>query len=116
MHGKITHFLRRLPFLFKALFLTISVGVLVGMVTDYYVDQRVSDVFQNHLRRMLVLQSQENRLRFDHYLKNFYHVPKLTVKHGPFLDYLRERRWGGQNSKDISFKTRLPPWQLSVPN
>ena len=93
--------LRRLPFIFKMLFLTISVGVLVGVVTDYYVGQMVSNVFQKHLRKMLVQESQENRLRFDHYLKDFYHVAKLTVEHRPFRAYLGEKQWLVENSSDV---------------
>ncbi len=113
MFEKIRQLLRRLPFLFKTLSLTITVGFMVGMVTDFYVDQKVRDVFQHHLQKMLVVQSQENRLRFDHYLKNFHHVAKLTVEHKPFLEYLNEKSWGAQNNKGVSFNSRLPSWLLS---
>ncbi|MEN8136477.1 MAG: ATP-binding protein [Thermodesulfobacteriota bacterium] len=113
MFEKIKQLLRRLPLLFKILFLTISVSVLVGLLTDYHVDQMVSNVFQEHLRKMLVRESQENRLRFDHYLKDFFHVAKLTAEHRPFLAYLEKKQGSGRNSGNVSFKTRLPPWLLT---
>ena len=71
--------LRRLPFLFKALFLTVSSAIIVGMAADYYVNRMISSVFEKHLHNMLLLQSQENRLRFDHYIENFYHRWKDTL-------------------------------------
>ena len=99
--------LRRLPFVVKVVLLTVISGTVVGIVSDRVADMVVNDIFEKHLQNMLEEQSQEDRLRFDHYLKDFHQVSRLTAEHRPFLEYVKKSNWPQQTkSYTIEYKTR----------
>ena len=101
-------FLRRQPFVVKVILLIALSGIPVGVITDHLADQMVSNMFKNHLANMLEWQSQEDRLRFDHYLKDFRQVARLTAEHRPFLDYVKNSKWLTTVDSDKIFRGKRP--------
>ena len=113
MPEMIKPFLRRLPFVYKVLFMTVFAGILVSYITDSYNHSMVEKMFRLHLQNMLDTQSQEDRLRFDHYLKDFHQVARLTAEHRPFLEYVKKSNWSTTPDELQMFKGRLPGWLLN---
>ncbi len=104
---------RRLPLTVKMVSVTVAVGLVVGAVTDRYIDRVVGNLFESHLQNLLDKQSQEDRLRFDHYMKSFRQVVRLTVSQKRFHDYLAGENWFRKVGGEVHSRKKVPPWFLT---
>jgi len=106
--------LYRLPLTFKMIFLTMAAGLGVAAWTEHHAQEAVEKLFQSHLGRELQQRSQEDRLRFDHHVRNFHQVARLAAVHQPFLTFLDQRDWfTGTRQGEIEIIDGLPPWLLN---
>ena len=104
---------RRLPLTLKMVSVTIAVGLAVGFGTDQYIHKTVGNLFEAHLQNLLDKQSQEDRLRFEHYMGNFRQVAQLTMSQKRFHDYLAGKDWFRDEGVEVHFQKKVPPWFLS---
>ncbi len=63
---------RLTPLSVKMISLSLFVAIIIGTATHFYIEKFVGDIFGAHLDELLKQQSQEDRLRFDRYMKIFH--------------------------------------------
>ncbi len=104
--------LRKLPLTLKMVGLTILVGFMVWIISDYHETRSVRKLVNDHLYEMLQQQALEDRIRFDNYLGAFRQVAKLTVSQSSFIEYLEENKWFREESISVENHNALPEWSL----
>jgi len=102
--------LRRIPITGQGLAITLIVGVLAWAVLDYFQSRELNRIFLGQLEERLDREAQEDRIRFDAYVKAHHESVKLLVYQTGFVEYIGEkgREWGGPER--IVFHRELPAW------
>jgi len=102
------HFLQRIPLTVKMVFLTVMVGLLAGGVLDYFQGGIVRGIFMKQLEERLSLEAQEDRIRFDNYVKAHHQAVRLLTSQKRLVDYLNSKEWA--NRSVVRFYKQPPPW------
>jgi len=105
---------RRLSLTLKMLILTASVGLVVWAGTDYYQTRSLSKLFNKKLTARFGQQAEQQRIRFDQFVKRHHQSVKLFISSSGLLNHLSNPDWGHQRTPKI-YNTP-PPWlpKLSV--
>ncbi len=101
-------FLRKIPLTIKMVLLTVFVGVTVAFVLNYFQSRTVKNIFQNQLKERLSLESQEDRIRFDNYIKAHHQSVKLLISQRQLQDFFNQSGW--LHKKEIIFHRKPPKW------
>jgi len=102
--------LKTLPLTLKMLVLTALVGVTVWTGLDYLQTRELRKIFQDQLAERLSHQAQEDRIRFDRYVKSHHKTVKLLVEQRHLIDYLAASGWFDRGSEPIVYHRRPPRW------
>jgi len=87
-------------------FITIIIGFLAGGVLDYFQTRTVRNIFMKQLEERFSIQAQEDRIRFDNYVKGHHQAVKLLISQKRLVDYINSEEW--TNHSKVRFH-RLPP-------
>lgn len=101
-------FLWRLPVTAKGLLVTIIVGIVAWAVIDYFQSRELKRIFVSQLEERLDREAQEDRIRFDAYVKAHHESVRLLVSQKGFTDYIaKSLDWKGAG---VVFHKELPEW------
>ena len=101
-------FLRRIPLTVKMVFLTVIVGVCAGGMLDYFQGRTVRNIFMVQLKERFSIEAQEDRIRFDNYVKAHHEAVKLLTSQKRLIDYIGSEEW--TNHTEVRFYRQPPPW------
>lgn len=101
-------FLHNIPLTVKMIALTVLVGLIAGVVLDYFQSRTVKNIFLSQLKERLHLESQEDRIRFDNYIKAHHQSVKLLVSQNQLTEYLASSNW--RENTETTFHKRPPKW------
>ena len=101
-------FLQRIPLTVKMVLVTLIVGFCAWGVLDYFQTRTVRGIFLAQLEERLNLEAQEDRIRFDNYVKAHHQAVKLLASQKRLVDYLASEEWTG--GTEMRFHVRPPPW------
>lgn len=101
-------FLQRIPLTVKMVFLTVMVGLFAGGVLDYFQTRTVKSIFMAQLEERLNLEAQEDRIRFDNYVKAHHQAVKLLTSQKRLMDYINSGEWAGRS--EVRFHHQPPSW------
>jgi signal transduction histidine kinase len=95
----------------KGLLFTVVVGTIAWGTLDYFQSRALKSLFLGQLEERLDREAQEDRIRFDSYVKAHHESVKLLVGQKGFVDYVseKERGWKGM-PEGVVFHRDLPPW------
>jgi signal transduction histidine kinase len=98
----------------KALFLTVTVGVVFWVVSNHFQTKSQKKIFNDYLLVELHKRAQSNWGAFDGQMRIQMHAGKLLVERVGFSEYIKKmeaKNWAGD--KDVTVKTsilKLPEW------
>jgi signal transduction histidine kinase len=101
-------FLQRIPLTVKMVFLTVMVGLCAGGVLDYFQGRTVRNIFMEQLKERFSLEAQEDRIRFDNYVKAHHEAVKLLTSQKRLIDYIGSEEW--TKHSEVKFYRQPPPW------
>ncbi len=101
---------QRIPLTIKMVLLTIVVGLAVLTVMDYILTSKLEKIFYGELTEELSVQSIQDRLSFDDYVKTFQESVTLFVTQNNFSDYVAKVDWSEKGSGEIKYHRRPPAW------
>jgi diguanylate cyclase (GGDEF)-like protein len=106
--------IRKLSLTWKMLLLTAVVSLVIWAVTDSIQTRSLKTIFHQELSERFSLQAEEQRVRFDRYVKGHHQVVKLFANSNALQRYIRNPGWG--RHKQIKVHRSPPPWlpRLSV--
>jgi len=87
-------------------FITIIIGFMAGGVLDYFQTRTVRNIFMKQLEERFSIEAQEDRIRFDNYVKGYHQAVKLLSSQKRLVDYIDSKEW--TNHSKVRFH-RLPP-------
>jgi signal transduction histidine kinase len=104
-------FLERMTLTTKGLLFTVVVGIVAWAVLDYFQSRALESIFLGQLEERLDGEAQEDRIRFDSYVKAHHESVKLLVAQKGFLDYVEQknREWTAP-PEGVVFHRELPKW------
>ena len=100
--------MHRIPLTMKMVLLTFIVGISAWAVLDYFQTRTVKSIFLTQLKERLNLESQEDRIRFDNYIKAHHQSIKLIASQKKVIDYIGIQDW--TNTSEVTFHRRPPQW------
>ncbi|VAW77705.1 diguanylate cyclase/phosphodiesterase (GGDEF & EAL domains) with PAS/PAC sensor(s), partial [hydrothermal vent metagenome] len=100
--------LRRCSLTIKMLLLTVATGLLVWVVMDAYQSSALKDIFRTRLAERFSRQSEDQRIRFDRYIKGHHQAIRLFIRNYDLKSYLTVNDWS--SPPDIKVYRRPPPW------
>lgn len=100
--------MHRIPLTMKMVLLTFVVGISAWAVLDYFQTRTVKSIFLTQLKERLNLESQEDRIRFDNYIKAHHQSIKLIASQKKVIDYIGIQDW--TNTSEVRFHRRPPQW------
>lgn len=103
-----SRFLHRIPLTMKMVLLTFIVGISAWAALDYFQTRTVKNIFLTQLKERLNLESQEDRIRFDNYIKAHHQSIKLIASQKKVIDYIGIQDW--TNTSEVRFHRRPPQW------
>jgi len=89
-------------------FITVIIGFLAGGLLDYFQTRIVRNIFMEQLEERLSLEAQEDRIRFDNYVKDHHQAAKLLTSQKRLIDYLASEEW--TNHSEVRFHKLPPEW------
>jgi len=101
-------FLQRIPLTLKMVFLTVIVGFCTGGILDYFQSRTVKSIFLAQLEERFSLEAQEDRIRFDNYVKAHHQAVRLLTSQKKLIDYIGSEEW--LNRSEVRFHRQPPPW------
>lgn len=104
-------FLKRIPLTIQGLLFTVVVGTIAWAVLDYIQSRALESIFLSQLEERIDGEAQEDRIRFDSYIKAHHEAVKLLVAQKGFLDYIAQKdlSWA-RPPEGVVFHRELPPW------
>ena len=106
--------IRKLSLTWKMLLLTAAVSLVIWAVTDSIQTRSLKTIFHQELSEQFSLQAEEQRVRFDRYVKGHHQVVKLFADSNALQRYIRKPGW--DQRKRIKVHRSPPLWlpRLSV--
>jgi hypothetical protein len=103
--------LKRMSLTLKGLLFTVVVGTVAWAALDYVQSRALEHIFLGQLQERLDREAQEDRIRFDSYVKAHHESVKLLVAQEGFVDYVSQkgRGWTGK-PEGVLFHRDIPPW------
>ena len=101
-------FLQRITLTMKMVLLTVIVGISTWAVLDYFQTRTIKGIFMAQLKERLNREAQEDRIRFDNYIKTHHQSVKLIASQKQFIDYIINKPW--INTARIISYEQTPPW------
>jgi len=101
-------FLQRIPLTVKMVFLTIIVGFCAGGIIDYFQSRTVKNIFLGQLEERLSLEAQEDRIRFDNYVKAHHQAVKLLTSQKRLMKYISSEEV--RDRSEVRFHRQPPAW------
>jgi len=92
----------------KMVLLTVIVGISIWAALDYIQTRTIKNIFLAQLKERLNREAQEDRIRFDNYIKAHHQSVKLIASQKRFIDYIANKDWDN-TSGTISYE-QTPPW------
>jgi signal transduction histidine kinase/HAMP domain-containing protein len=92
----------------KMVLLTFVIGISAWAVLDYFQTRTVRGIFLTQLKERLNLEAQEDRIRFDNYIKAYHQSVKLLASQRRLIDYIGTQDWTG--TSQVVFHRRPPLW------
>jgi PAS domain S-box-containing protein len=108
--GKVCRFLQRFSLTVKITILTIMVGVVVWLSSDYIIGLSVKRVFEDHLVDMMNEEALDARNSFDGFIKSHSQAVRLITAQKRFLDYIDGSEWTNGNAFGVKHEMSLPRW------
>jgi len=103
-----SRFLQSIPLTVKMVFLTVLVGLCAGGVLDYFQGRTVRNIFMGQLKERFSLEAQEDRIRFDNYVKAHHEAVKLLTSQKRLIDYIDSQKW--TKHSEVKFYRQPPTW------
>lgn len=103
----ISNFFNRIPLTVKMVLLTVIVGISTWASLDYFQTRTIRGIFIGQLKERLNREAQEDRIRFDNYIKAHHQSVKLIASQKQFVDYIANKDW---SASDIVSHKGTPPW------
>ncbi|MDW7774443.1 MAG: ATP-binding protein [Desulfobulbaceae bacterium] len=100
--------LQKIPLTAKMIFITVIVGFFIWGVLDYFQTRNVKAIFLAQLEERLNQEAQEDRIRFDNYIKAHHQSAKLLTSQKRLIDYITSAEW--INRSEVHFHHQLPQW------
>ncbi len=100
--------LRHCSLTIKMLLLTAAAGLLVWAVMDTYQSSALETIFRAKLAERFGRQAEDQRIRFDRYIKGHHQAIKLFVSSQALKEHVTEDGWSTQQA--IKVYRRTPPW------
>ncbi len=104
--------LRRFSLTIKMLLLTAAAGLLVWAVMDAYQSPTLENIFRAKLNERFSRQAENQRIRFDRYIKGHHQAIKLFVNNLDLKFHVTSKAWITQQT--IHTYRRPPPWLPSL--
>ena len=101
-------FFQRITLTMKMVLLTVIVGISMWAVLDYFQTRTIRGIFLAQLKERLNREAQEDRIRFDNYIKAHHQSVKLIASQKQFVDYIVNKDWA--NAAGIISYEQTPPW------
>jgi signal transduction histidine kinase len=103
--------LERMSLTMQGLLFTVIVGTVAWAALDYFQSRALEGIFFGQLEDRLDREAQEDRIRFDSYVKAHHESVKLLIAQKGFMDYISKkgRGWTG-TPEGVVFYRDLPPW------
>lgn len=101
-------FLQRIPLTVKMVFVTVVVGFGAWAVLDYFQTRTVQAIFLSQLTQRLNQEAQEDRIRFDNYVKAHHQAARLLTSQKRLIDYIASDEW--RNRSQVRFHQQPPSW------
>lgn len=99
--------LRKLSLNLRMVLLTILIGIIVFVGTEFVVVRQIERSFTNQIEEALKQQSLDGRSRFDHFVKAHYQLAKIIVAQESFQKYAQSMlAEGGADAES----RRQPSW------
>ncbi|MEJ2696243.1 MAG: ATP-binding protein [Candidatus Sulfobium sp.] len=103
--------LERISLTMKGLLLTLIVGTAAWAALDYFQSRALEGIFLGQLEERLDREAQEDRIRFDSYVKAHHESVKLLVAQKGFMDYVERKCRGWKGAPEgVVFRRELPEW------
>lgn len=103
-------FMRKIPLTPKMLFLTACLGLIVWGIQDFFSTRHIKTISDEHLNEMLLVQAQEDRIRFDNYVEMYHRLLTMVVDQKSFADYILHKKWPAGSGADPQLYEEPPPW------
>ncbi len=100
--------LRRCSLTIKMLLLTAAAGLVVWAAMDAYQTTVLEDIFRTRLAERFSRQAEDQRIRFDRYIKGHHQAIKLFIRNHDLKRYLTVTEWSSQQT--LRVYRRPPPW------
>lgn len=101
---------RRIPLTIKMVILTVAAGLVVWIVLDQVLTDKLKNLFHAQLIEKLHNQAMEDRLSFDRYVNTFHESVKLFVTQKSFSDYIQSQSWSRGKTHLIIHDRHSPEW------
>jgi PAS domain S-box-containing protein len=101
-------FLYRISLTTKMVLLTVIVGIVAWSALDYFQTRTVKGIFLSQLKERLNREAQEDRIRFDNYIKAHHQSVRLMAAQKRLIDYVSGQGW--TDTSDVLFHKRPPGW------
>jgi signal transduction histidine kinase len=104
-------FLERMSLTMQGLLFTVVVGTVAWAALDYFQSRALESIFLGQLEDRLDREAQEDRIRFDSYVKAHHESVKLLVAQKGFIDYVAQNAHGWTGApQGVIFHRDLPQW------
>lgn len=90
----------------KMLVLTITIGVVIWVVSDYILTHSLQGIFNAKLAERFSREAEDQRIRFDRYVKGHHQAVKLFTNTHQLKEYIKKARWK-QSRKIIIHNTQV---------
>lgn len=101
-------YLRSIPITAQGIVITLFVSVLAWGLLDHFQSRALRGIFLSQIEQRIDSEAQEDRLRFDAYIKAHHDSVKLLVYEKNFTDYVNSPNRHRGNK--ILFHREVPPW------
>ncbi|MEW6714732.1 MAG: histidine kinase dimerization/phosphoacceptor domain -containing protein [Nitrospirota bacterium] len=108
--SKIQNWRKRTPITIKMLSVTVLIGLIVWAVLDYIQTRNIRSIFLSQMNERLERQAEEDRLRFDHYIKSFQQSVRVYLQTRNFNNYINKQKWSAKDKIKIKYYRQPPLW------
>ncbi len=108
--------LRRVPLTVKGLLITFAVGIVAWAILDYFQSRALESIFLAQIEERLDREAQEDRIRFDSYVKAHHESVRLLVAQKGFTDYVMQKSRDWKSAAEGVIFYREPPGWLPKPS
>ncbi|HEX20455.1 MAG TPA: bifunctional diguanylate cyclase/phosphodiesterase [Acidiferrobacteraceae bacterium] len=98
----------------KMLVLTVTVGIVIWVVSDYFLTHSLEGIFNAKLAERFSRQAEDQRIRFDRYIKGHHQAVKLFTDTHYVKEYIQTTGW--KNNRKLKIYNTPVPWlpRLSI--